>query len=43
MKGLKIKLKDTNWVIKIGVIGGWVILGIYLIYLVTGIIQGLLA
>ncbi len=39
----KIKLRDTNWVIKIGVIGGWIILGVYLIYLGSGMLRGLLA
>ena len=39
----KIKLRETNWVIKVGVIGGWIILGIYTLYLVSGVIRGLLA
>ena len=39
----KIKLRETNWVIKTGVIGGLITLGIYTIYFVSGIIEGLIA
>ena len=39
----KTKLRDTNWVVKIGVIGGWTVGFIYAFYLIIGFIQGLFA
>ena len=39
----KIKLRDTNWVIKIGVIGGLILVGIYTLYLLINVIEGFLA
>ncbi len=39
----KIQLKNTSWVIKVGVIGGWTVGIIYTFYLIVGFIQGLFA
>jgi len=33
----KIKLKDTNWVMKVGVIGGWMIAVSYVFYFLVAL------
>ena len=38
----KMKLKDTSWVVKVGVIGGWLIVIVYIISFIIGFTLGIL-
>ncbi len=39
----KTELKNTNWVIKTGIVGGWVIIGVSAFYFLAGLFTSLFA
>lgn len=41
MVRLNVSFKDLSWPCKVGVIGGWVCILVYLIYFIIGIVIGM--